>query len=182
MPSVRWISPSGASPSAGEALATAPQYRRTTGAAPAWGEVLKLAFTFFFRDQQVLERVVEPARVLVQERGVVLERAVEPARVLVQDLALGQELALELGQVPERVQVPALAAVERRAGPPVAQIARMYAIPAILAVRLMVTVQFPSAEALMVLIIAARIVQGQKGHADLIKCVLGINVYRAPTN
>jgi chemotaxis protein methyltransferase CheR len=41
-------------------LAAARKGNRTTGgAAPGCREVLKLAFTFFFRDQQVLERVAE---------------------------------------------------------------------------------------------------------------------------
>jgi chemotaxis protein methyltransferase CheR len=45
--------------SAGGALATARKSHRTNDATPACREVLELAFTFFFRDQQVLERVVE---------------------------------------------------------------------------------------------------------------------------
>jgi chemotaxis protein methyltransferase CheR len=59
MRSERSISPSGGKPSAEEALAIAAEGIRTTGATPGCGEVLTLAFTFFFRDQQVLERVVE---------------------------------------------------------------------------------------------------------------------------
>src|ERR1035438_551573 len=41
--------------------ATAGESLRIIGATPAWGEALKMAFTFFFRDQQVLERVVGPS-------------------------------------------------------------------------------------------------------------------------
>ena len=44
---------------AGEALLITRESQRTTGGAPPCREGLELAFTFFFRDQQVLERVVE---------------------------------------------------------------------------------------------------------------------------
>ena len=42
-----------------EPVITAGDGGRTTAAVPACKEGLKLAFTFFFRDQQVLERVIE---------------------------------------------------------------------------------------------------------------------------
>jgi chemotaxis protein methyltransferase CheR len=60
MRSEPWISPSAGQPNvAGEVAGTATEGNPTTGATPGCGEVLRLAFTFFFRDQQVLERVVE---------------------------------------------------------------------------------------------------------------------------
>ena len=43
----------------GETASVSRKSNRTTGRLPGCREALRLAFTFFFRDQQVLERVVE---------------------------------------------------------------------------------------------------------------------------